>query len=321
MEDEGEKSLEVRLGGFKASIKARAKSALGRVIGSAANLTAAKLDAWANEIRNADRMDSAIYDAAVKTIGDDEEQLSRLIGEISAGHIRKLANKKHVVERAIEHISDPQPDGEPRTEEGEVSPDWLDFFGDYAEKANTEAVRDLWGRVLAGEIRLPGTFSLYTLRILAELDQQVARWFDEEAQFRWGKHIVRPPEDMKTLGGDRLQRLNRLEEAGLLNHINPLGGEYWDITVDAGKPRHLLDGNYCVQLESSDRKVVKLFLIPFTRAGREIATILPPVNRIAVLRRIGNAVATNVDSVSIHNMRHLSGNRTLAINPPLEVIK
>ena len=67
------------------------------------------------------------------------------------------------------------------------NPDWLDFFGDYAEKANAEAVRDLWGRVLAGEIRRPGTFSLYTLRILAELDQQVARWFEEEAQFRWGK--------------------------------------------------------------------------------------------------------------------------------------
>ena len=321
MEDEGEKSLEVRLGGFNASIKARTKSAFGRVIGSAANLAAAKLDAWANEIRNVDRMDSAIYDAAVKTIGGDEKQLSRILGEISAGHIRKLANKKHVVERATEHIGDPQPDGEPLAEDGEVNPDWLDFFGDYADKANAQAVRDLWGRVLAGEIRRPGTFSLYTLRILAELDQQVARWFDEEAQFRWGKHIVRPPEDIKSVGGDRLQRLNRLEEAGLLNHINPLGGEYCKITVDAGKPTHLYDGNFCVQLKLSNTKSFNLYLIPFTRAGREIATILPPVNRIAVLRRIGNALAANVDSVAIHNLRRLPGNRTLAVNPPLEVIK
>ena len=100
--------------------KGTSEVGLGRVIGSAANLAAAKLDAWANEIRNVDRMDSAIYDAAVKTIGDDEEQISRILGEISAGHIRKIANKKHVVERAIEHIGDPQPEGESLAEDGEV---------------------------------------------------------------------------------------------------------------------------------------------------------------------------------------------------------
>ena len=100
----------------------------------------------------------------------------RLVDEAVASKVQAIANKKRVIERAVEYLVSfrPGPEAETEPDSGEVDPDWLNHFGGYAEKATSEHVRDLWARVLGGEIRRPGSFSLATLRLLAELDRQMA---------------------------------------------------------------------------------------------------------------------------------------------------
>jgi hypothetical protein len=94
----------------------------------------------------------------------------------------KQNNREAVAEKALEnlkHLSS----GEAKADTGPpvIDDDWMNFFASYAEKASSETLRELWGRILSGEIVRPGTFSFTTMRILSELDAPTARLFEEIA--------------------------------------------------------------------------------------------------------------------------------------------
>ena len=187
-------SVEGRLSESSLTIttSSRAIAALDRLIGSIADVPAAKLEAYANQIRAQSRLETNIIDnASIENIGaiiGSNEDAAKLVNELLVQKTQALANKKFIAQLAIEHLTSTDsgvgPEPETDSVQGEVDSDWLNYIDGYAEKASTEAVRDLWARVLAGEIRRPKSFSLMTLRILAELDQQMASWFEEETEFR-----------------------------------------------------------------------------------------------------------------------------------------
>ena len=57
----------------------------------------------------------------------------------------------------------------------------LDFLDDWQDKAernnNSDYMRTLWGRILKGELKQPGTYSRRTLEILYSLSMQEAELF------------------------------------------------------------------------------------------------------------------------------------------------
>ena len=59
-------------------------------------------------------------------------------------------------------------------EEKTVNDDWLNSFEEEARQKSTEDMQFLFGRILAGEIRKPGTYSIRAVKILGQLDQNVA---------------------------------------------------------------------------------------------------------------------------------------------------
>ena len=173
--------------GLSATAKSRAIAAIDRCIGAAVDVPAAKMEVWATRIRDRGRLESATYDAAVERVGGaigSDTAAGRLVDEVVASRIQAIANKKHVAMRAVEYLALPSSDVEAEhdTDSTDLDADWLNYFDGYAEKASSENVRDLWARVLAGEIRRPGSFSRATLRLLAELDQRMAAWFQQETE-------------------------------------------------------------------------------------------------------------------------------------------
>lgn len=59
----------------------------------------------------------------------------------------------------------------------EISEEWINEFETTARTKTTEDMRAIFGKILAGEIRYPGTFSIRTLKIVSQLDQKVAQEF------------------------------------------------------------------------------------------------------------------------------------------------
>ena len=61
---------------------------------------------------------------------------------------------------------------------GDISDDWLNQFREVACKKSSEDAQDLFSKMLEGEIRKPGSFSLRALTTLADMDQKVAPLFN-----------------------------------------------------------------------------------------------------------------------------------------------
>ena len=64
-----------------------------------------------------------------------------------------------------------------------VDEDWLYRWRDSASDVSAEELQALWGRVLAGEVKSPGTFSLRTLEFLRTLSKEEARRIEKLAPF------------------------------------------------------------------------------------------------------------------------------------------
>ena len=73
-----------------------------------------------------------------------------------------------------------------------VDDDWLFRWRDSAGKVSSEELQALWGRVLAGEIKSPGTFSLRTLEFLKNLSQGEARPNREASPLRYRQRVLYP---------------------------------------------------------------------------------------------------------------------------------
>ena len=50
-----------------------------------------------------------------------------------------------------------------------IDEDWLFAWRDYAGRVSTEDLQKLWGNVLAGEVKSPGTYSVRTLEFIRGL--------------------------------------------------------------------------------------------------------------------------------------------------------
>ena len=62
-------------------------------------------------------------------------------------------------------------------DEQTINDDWLNTFEEEARQISTEEMQTLFGRILAGEIRNPGSYSKRTVKILGDLDQNTAALF------------------------------------------------------------------------------------------------------------------------------------------------
>lgn len=86
--------------------------------------------------------------------------------------INKQINIESVVLKAQEVLeNETQCSSEP------VNPDWLTRFFNCVEDISNEQMQEIWGKILAGEVKQPKSFSLRTLETLRNLRKEEAELF------------------------------------------------------------------------------------------------------------------------------------------------
>ncbi len=152
-------------------------------------------DAKAYEIR---RMSEAIHDAR-QLLGDIEFKDQQIVlsapqeklpalAERSASrrdYVEQLEqlNIEEIVSHAAEELSQ-----ENEVSEESVDPDWIKRFFDSAKDVSNEQLQIIWGKILAGEVKQPGSYSLRTLEVIRNLKKSEAETFVKVAKlaFRYG---------------------------------------------------------------------------------------------------------------------------------------
>ena len=200
---------------------------------------------------------------------------------------KRQANIVAVVDHAALELEDS------RVPAVEPDHDWTArFFGD-VQDVSSEEMQVLWGRVLAGEVRKPGTTSMRTIGILKDLDATTARLFARlcsAAVYLRGLDGEIFDGRVPSLGGNAAQ--NSLESYGLdfgaLNRLNEHGliiadyNSYSTYVViddsEAAGEAELYHQGVCwdCDIDGEDRKrvPVNLYGVAMTVAGCELSRVV-----------------------------------------------
>ncbi|GAA0614758.1 hypothetical protein GCM10008943_32360 [Paenochrobactrum glaciei] len=99
--------------------------------------------------------------------------------------LKLQANKDAVFQGAIEDLrNNPVSEEEDNSGPQELNEEFLDRFERYAEDASTEDLQRRWSKILAGEIRKPGTFSRKIMRSVDELEADAAILFSKLVSYQ-----------------------------------------------------------------------------------------------------------------------------------------
>lgn len=182
--------------GFSASAKSRAVAAFDRLWGNFSELLNVRVEADTSRRRAVIEGERKLIDAAVRLgverMAHDEQFLERVLNNHFQGVIGKQANKDAVAAMAIEDLRiNPPSDKEAQSGSDKLDEVFLAKFETYAEGATTEELRERWGKVLASEIRKPGTFPPKVLRVTDELTADVAGLFQRFVENRLNTAVPR----------------------------------------------------------------------------------------------------------------------------------
>jgi Protein of unknown function (DUF2806) len=307
-----EVSVTAKLEDKAISLKARSRfvSAVDRLLGSVADVPSSYLEGVSERLR----LRNAQTIAHLKRIGKAEGELidGILSNAVIMREIECSKNKRAIVENAIDHLDDVESDSE-----HDIEDEWLNSFERYASVATSERLRDIWGRVLAGEVHRPGSYSLTTLRFMSELDSQVAQKFEEVTRVRSIQGSILSPNN---LSGSVFDDLNLLQEVGLLQHVG--GFAHTKIFKQEDEFFYLAERDYAlrISMKANTESEIKLPVIFITRIGREICSILPSSDDEAFLRSAAALFIDRAESVNLMKIMERNSDGSVHLLP-YEVIK
>ena len=233
-------------------------------------------------------VETAIGEATASIAAADAATIERASKVLIRKAYQRQVNREAVAAAMLEDLtSDPQPAS---TDTPQPSPgfdeDWLNVFERYAEDASTERMQNLWGRVLAGEIRKPGRYSMRTLRFLSEFSQADGLTFATFANSAFAdiapNKLVKP-EDQKDI-----RTLIYLESAGLIQGASGLGLSH-TITLDGNGTGVLREGNLLILFKGEANGTVKNPVCALTPLGQELLSLIPGRDSREAARQVGHA--------------------------------
>jgi hypothetical protein len=176
--------------GVPAPIRKNAIKAFARLFTTVVQYPAVRIEGAIAERRAESAERLAESRARVKLIETSARQLAKQMetspeyaraaaAKFAEKIIRERVNIDQIVEIAAEELqSEPVSSNEPEQPEApSISDDWLNVFENEAAPITSEQMRRLFGKILAGEIRRPQSYSVKTLRLVAQLDNRPAELF------------------------------------------------------------------------------------------------------------------------------------------------
>ena len=240
------------------------------------------------EVRRTNKARDILTEQAAKKIasnfGTDDPLAQRAFNREADRIIREQVNIEAVTQLALEDLSSSGPD---EFDDSVVDDGWLHHLFDHAKNVSAEDIRITLAKVLAGEIRHPGTFSLQLLQIIATLSDKAVATFNDFAACAFHVPGALAPIGVRvsTMGGHAgsnallpfrlgFDQLTMLQEHGLVTHdLNQHLPVPFVILTQAG----FAIGSRTVVIDAERKDpagAVKMQGPALTRAGTELFSII-----------------------------------------------
>ena len=205
---------------------------------------------------------------------------------------RKFENRAAATKAALEDVV-----ATPTTADAqaEIDDDWLNFFVRISEDKSSEELQQLFGRILSGEIRRPGSFSLRTVQLMSTISKQDAEALSNILSYAINGQILpfNKGKDGRPVDSERMF----LEELGIAGHPSPIGGMEVKYSIQPREKLPLLASHRAILVENDTQQTVTFALDGqgLTISARELAKIAnsPPTD-IEFLKDVAKDIHTGL---------------------------
>ncbi len=191
-------------------------SALNNVAGNALGAAQGKKAVVAADYQNQADIKRRIGQRAMDLLDEKPELLDKAAARLIEDALIEQDNRESVVQLAAKELKTEGVSEDTVGPDAEVSGDWLRNFSKYAEQFSEHDFQLLWAKVLAGEVRQPGTVSRGLLSTVYELERR-----DIELIEKYGK-LITDGDFIPIITNDHFGDLMRLQELGFVQGVNGL---------------------------------------------------------------------------------------------------
>lgn len=212
------------------TIKKNLWKSLGRLVTGLVDIPVAYLEAKSESIKGEtvalNLFRNRVAEKASVDFTNDSALMERAVNYYGSKLLKEQLNRESVVDKTAEELK-----LNPPTEDTnkEIDDDWLEMFSKISESKSNEDIQLILSKILAGEIKKPGSFGARSLQTLILLDQETALIFRkfcsisyESAQFG-ETHLICEPfgspgnNGLKEFGLNYVS-LTQLQDAGLIQN-------------------------------------------------------------------------------------------------------
>ena len=153
--------------------------------------------------------------------------------------------------------------------------DWLLRWRECAAGVSSDELQQIWGKVLAGEVKSPGRFSLRTLEFLRNLSQAEAQAIERISPFVISDVLYRGNNAMLEAEGVSFSDLLAMQELGVLAGVDGLGLEVsWKSDAPTSFQKALTCHGALIFATSPDvTKTINLSVCAVTAIGKQVLSL------------------------------------------------
>lgn len=279
----------------------RAGDALSRLVGVPVNAVAARLERGeANTVARTEgqvAFQRIVADAAAQEAIKNPEFMQRAIETFGRDLVQKQINKDKVAAKAVENLARIEHDekNEVITVDAEISHDWLNHFSSHAEKVSSAEMQEMWAKILAGEIRKPGEFSLATLRVLAETDKSTAELFSKRIDHVFAGSLVGKPNNSE---GHLDDELIRLQQFGFISGAESLG---FSKTFSFKNDQFITsyENHIIVFVAKEEKKTFSIPVLQLSQVALDLLKIVKLKTPVELAHYMGDFVSGDVSEIKV----------------------
>lgn len=243
------------------------------------------------------------YLAKKKAQTDAEVEILQLQGEekvaqyVLARNMQKVENVEEIVSNAKQQFA---PDE--KVPEEPVEQDWMNRFLNIAEEISDKDMQVIWGRVLAGEIKKPKSYSLRTLEVMRNMSKDEGMLLMKASTFQVALDLISTEpfalglmeqislEDIGVVCGDELIRTMTIPSTGKISFV--------------------LNRNTKINIYAHTGSKIEFKGLKLTKAGQEIFTLIQEHDYDIFYTNLSNVIKkSGATKVTINEIVTWDGNQ------------
>lgn len=273
-----------------------------------AEATAYEINAIGEAMRNAADL-PIVYNQ--DGIAINSEDFNRLMQRAGTRLVLQETIKQHNIESVIDNAYEIL-EKEEKCSDEPVEQGWINRFFDSVADISDEDLQKLWGKVLAGEIKQPKSYSLRTLETLKNLSTYEAKLFERVTPFitrMYGNLFLTSEIEILRKYEISYDVILCLDECGL---INSDGMVSYNPKISINDSVAILSKSKLLLLKGTNERPAKISIGIFglTRAGKELFSILEYDSNESYLSDFAEEIEKNNKgniSITLHQLHAYDG--------------